>query len=189
MATLETVLKKPAYTSLSDEDARAALLVNVDVPKELILYTMSGIGEKFADASIDMSILLNIGGFIKSLIGGDSLYDFLMSSGKCDFTKTGIQQQLAYNAQVEAANATRLAAVNVLIGLGSPVSMPQWEIEELPEEPTVESVTATRATITEQAEAASFIAMIQNEIIGPAESDGKTKAEVVALLLAAIEGA
>jgi len=186
MSTLETVLKKPAYTSLSDEEARAALLVNVDVPKASILYTMSGVGDAFALAGIDQSILLDIGGFIKSLIGGPSLYDFLMSAG-CDFTITAIQQQLAYNAYVEAANATRLAAVNVLIGLGSPVSTPQWEIEELSEEPTLEGITAARSAIVEQEESASFIATIRNEILNPAESDGKTKSEIVALLLSAIE--
>lgn len=178
MATLENVLQKSEYAQLSSEEARSALLANVDVPNPSVLYTMSGVGKAFTEANVSQEILFDVVGFIESLVGGKSLSAFLMSPGKCDFTETGIQQQLAANAQIEAANPTRLAAVNVLIGLGAPVSTPQWQIEEIQAEPTLEQISAAMSKNAVKQQVAHAI----NEIMHPMAEAGHSWSEIQAAI-------
>jgi hypothetical protein len=180
MSTLEEVLQKPEYAELPDADSLEALLDPAMIPQPSILYTMSGVGKAFALAGINQSILFAVGTFIKSLVGGESLYEFLMSSGKCDFTELGIQQQLAYNAQLEAGNEARLAAVNVLISLGAPRSSYQWDAEGLGDAPTLESIQAARVEIAKAVERLK-IAHFMNEVFQPAIQRGDSIEELQAL--------
>jgi len=185
MTTLVNALKTAGFAGLTDEQALAYGDETVVIGGSDLLYTYKYVADEFSDAAAEglYAAMKSVG-----LSGGAEIFlnpgwqlslpkiQEKMTSLAEGFTNSGVPELMALAPVCDA-----LKEVGITHGT-------RWQLLGC-DQPTLEQVTTARAAITEQAEAASFIAMIQNEIIGPAESDGKTKAEVVALLLTAIEGA
>lgn len=147
--TLRNVLQLEEFLPLSDADALAALLLQVEFPADTTAYTWSGLSEKLLEAGIDPMLLVSLDALLTSLPVGGTMFDKLLTSGGVDFSLAGIRTQIAINQSLPiSADQQIVLAACLLIGL--PVG-PRWVRDGIPEEPTLESIAEARATIASEA--------------------------------------
>ncbi len=147
--SLRDTLQLAEFLALSDADALAALLLQVEFPADTTAYTWSGLSEKLLAAGIDPMLLVNLDALLTSLPVGGTMFDKLLTSGGVDFSLAGIRTQIAIN-QAQAISADQQTVLAACLLIGIPVG-PRWQRDGIPEEPTLESIAATRATIAGEA--------------------------------------
>lgn len=172
---LQQVLLQSNFVGLSASDAAIALGAIVSVPQPVSSYSFSGVMNALALAGCDQSILFDGETFIKSLIGGPSLYSMLTCPGLPNFALAGIQAQLAANLAMQTAanNSAAVQAINVMIGLGI-VKMPLWQSLGISVSPTTDVITSALAVVTCQ----QLVATLMNEVLQPLIATGATLAQL-----------
>jgi hypothetical protein len=154
---LRDVLKLPEF---SGKTAQECLDVGNNVQvigTDNSLYHYNGLGKILQDANADISILLDIPGWIKSLNGGQSLDVFLMTG--IDFSLSGIQYYLQSNLiskanDVNSTDADRVA-INAMLNTGI-IKGTLWQKYNTPS-PTLETIQAALAQIATENDRNAFI--------------------------------
>jgi hypothetical protein len=164
--TLRNILQQSDYINLSDSNAFAALLQTQTFPGDSTPYTWSGIGRKLVENGVTPIDLATFFGGISALPGGPIL-DKCLNSGGFDFADAfnrAIIQSFEINEPEWA-----VSVLEAMLAIGAPQVIPTWQVLKLSQEPILEDITTTRATIATQADKDAFAALY-NSVVEQFES-------------------
>jgi len=146
MNALQNELRQPEYADLTDAEAVARLLEEVELPPDTTAYTWSGTNERLGELGVDAQVRAVWDTVITQFPGGTML-DRMLSSGGVNYAREDVRQQL--QATIDGLDLTdqqqAIAAVvlEALLRIGQPVA-PRWQAVGIDSEPTEQQIRQTR---------------------------------------------